>query len=138
QDTLATLERVPGGPAPFLRVVRRAVDDDERLTTLFEVDATSAQGTWLALDDVEPGAVTPVFADGVEEWLSEQRGAPLPAQGPAGARPGWLAEATCWVKQQADVLEPPELVRHWALSAVYRFPATNGGFYLKAVFPLFH
>jgi hypothetical protein len=32
--------------APFLRVVRRGVDD-ERVTTLFEVDAASASGTWL-------------------------------------------------------------------------------------------
>jgi Ser/Thr protein kinase RdoA (MazF antagonist) len=79
-----------------------------------------------------------VFADGVEQWLAEQRGAPVPRERPEWARPGWFAEATAWVERQAEVLGRPELVRHWALSAVYRFPTTAGALYLKAVFPLFH
>jgi Phosphotransferase enzyme family len=137
EDALAALARSHGVRAPFLRVVRRAVDEDERLTTLFEVDATSAPGTWLPLDQVDPGAVTPVFADGVEQWLAEQRGAPIPPERPPWARPGWLAEASAWVAKQAQVEGEPELVRQWPLSAVYRYPTTEGPLYLKAVFTLF-
>jgi hypothetical protein len=135
--TLAALEREHGVRAPFLRVVRRAVDDAERLTTLYEVDATSAPGTWLPLDDVDAPAVTPVFADGVEEWLAEQRGAPIPPERPPWARPGWLARASAWVAEQVRVEGGPELVRQWPLSAVYRYAIADGPVYLKAVFTLF-
>jgi hypothetical protein len=137
QQTLAALEGVHGVRAPFLRVVRRAVDDDERLTTLFEVDAASASGTWLSLDEVEPETVTPVFADGVAEWLAEQRGGAVPAERAPWARPGWLARASAWVVDKAEVAGEPELVRQWPLSAVYRYRTASGPLYLKGVFTLF-
>jgi hypothetical protein len=136
-QALAELERVHGVPAAFLRVVRRSVDDEDRLTTLFEVDATAAPGTWLPIDEVDPAAVTPVFADGVAEWLAEQRGAPVPPERSPWARPGWLAGASAWAAEQARVEGEPELVRQWPLSAVYRYPTAEGLLYLKAVFTLF-
>jgi hypothetical protein len=136
-DVLTALEREHGIRAPFLRVVRRA-EDDENLTTLLELDAGSAHGSWIAFEDVEPNRVTPVFADGVEQWLAEQRGArPIPPGRPPWARPGWLAEASAWVAEQARVEAEPELVRQWPLSAVYRFSTAEGPLYLKAVFALF-
>ena len=136
-QTLAALERCHGVRAPFLRVVRRAVDERERLTTLLELDAASAAGDWLPLEAVDPQAVTPVFAAGVDEWLAEQRGAAVPSERPPWARPGWLARTSAWVAEQAGVAGEPELVRQWPLSAIYRYPTRDAPLYLKAVFPLF-
>jgi len=136
-ETLTALERTHGVRAPFLRTVRRSLEQDERLTTLFEVDATSVRGDWVPLDEVDPQSVVPVFADGVEQWLAEQRGAPVPPERPPWARSGWLAEASAWVAGQVRLSGEPEFVRQWPLSAVYRYPTPDGPLYLKAVFSLF-
>jgi hypothetical protein len=137
-EALAELERAHAIRAPFLRVVRRAVDADERLTTLIELDtATSTLGDWVSLVDVDPHRVTAVFVDGLEQWLAEQRGAPVPAERPPWARPGWLGRASAWVADQVAVVGEPELVRQWPLSAVYRYATPDGPLYLKAVFSLF-
>jgi hypothetical protein len=117
--------------------VRRAEDESERLMTLIELDSAAAEGDWLPLDQVEPEQVTPVFADGVAQWLAEQRGGPVPRERPPWARPGWLAGASAWVADQARVAGEAELVRQWPLSAVYRYPTADGPLYLKAVFTLF-
>jgi Phosphotransferase enzyme family len=137
RETMAALEREYGVTAPFLRVVRRSIDRDERVTTLFEVDAASVAGDWLALEQVDPASVAPVFADGVAQWLAEQRGAPVPPERPPWARSGWLGEASAWVAEQVPVAGAPELVRQWPLSSVYRYPTTGAPLYLKAVFALF-
>jgi phosphotransferase family enzyme len=133
RDVLADLERTYGVRAPFLRTVRR----DQETGALLEIDAASAPGEWLPLDAVDPESVAPAFADGVEQWLAEQRGAPVPPERPPWARPGWLASASVWVAEQAGVEGEPELVRQWPLSAVYRFATAEGPLYLKAVFALF-
>jgi hypothetical protein len=136
-EALAALERTHGVRAPFLRTVRRSLEEDERLMTLFEVDASSVPSDWVPLDEVDPQSVVPVFADGVEQWLAEQRGAPVPPERPPWARPGWLAEASAWVAGQVAVSGEPEFVRQWPLSAVYRYHTPAGPVYLKAVFSLF-
>jgi hypothetical protein len=136
-DALAALARDHGVEAPFLRVVRRAEDESEAVTTLLELDASEADGDWIPLDKVEPEDVAPVFADGVARWLAEQRGAPIPPERPPWARPAWLAGASAWVADQARVEGEPELVRQWPLSAVYRYRTADGWLYLKAVFALF-
>lgn len=136
-ETLAALERTHGLRAPFLRTVRRSLEEGGRLTTLFEVDAASVPGDWVPLDEVDPESVVPVFADGVDQWLAEQRGASVPAERPPWARSGWLAEASAWVAGQVRVSGEPEFVRQWPLSAVYRYPTPDGPLYLKAVFCLF-
>jgi hypothetical protein len=132
-QALAELERMHGVHATFLRTVRRVPE----LSALLELDSASARGEWLPLDEVEPEAVAPEFSDGVEQWLAEQRGAPIPPERPPWARPGWLASASAWVTEQAAVEGQPELVRQWPLSAVYRYATTAGPLYLKAVFALF-
>ena len=136
-DVLAALAREHGIRAPFLRVVRRAEDDSEALTTLLELDAARIDGTWIPLEAVEPEQVARVFADGVKQWLGEQRGGPIPPERPPWARPGWLAQASAWVAEQVRVEGKPELVRQWPLSAVYRYRTADGPVYLKAVFTLF-
>jgi hypothetical protein len=137
-DALAALRRVHGIRAPFLRVVRRAEDASETVTTLLELDVGSAVGDWIPLEEVEPDRVTPAFADGVEQWLAEQQGGrPVPPERPPWARSGWLADASAWVADQARVHGEPELVRQWPLSAVYRYRSRDEPLYLKAVFALF-
>ena len=140
-EILAALATEHGVCAPFLRTVRRQ-DDDGRLSTLIELDAAPAGWSsrggaeWLPLGAAEPSAVVPVFADGVDEWLSEQRGAPPPAERAAWARPGWLAEATAWVNSVSPLRAEPRLIRQWCLSAMYAFETDAGTLYLKACFSL--
>jgi aminoglycoside phosphotransferase len=138
RDAMVALRGEHGLEAPFLRVVRRT-DNGDDVTTLIELDTPpdAPRGEWMPLRAVEPERIVPVFADGVERWLDEQSGAPIPSERPAWARPGWLAEATTWVNAAAIVRGQPELVRQWPLSAVYRFETASGALYLKAVFTLF-
>ena len=112
--------------------------------TLLELDCVPEEWrprppcAWLAFDAVERAAlVPPGLADGLAEWLAEQRGAPLPPARAPWARPGWLAEASAWVRNQVEVRGVPELVRQWPLSSVIRFDTGEGPVYLKAVFTLF-
>jgi hypothetical protein len=135
---LRTVEHEHGVRAPFLRVVRRA-EEGEDVTTLLELDtpADEPRGDWVPFRAVEPESLAPGFADGVEGWLAEQSGAPIPAERPPWARPGWLAGASAWVAGLAAVRGEPELVRQWPLSAVYRFDTAEEALYLKAVFSLF-
>src|SRR5207253_6917837 len=141
---LEALELEHGVRAPYLRTVRRAEDESKRLRTLAELDAVPADWTprppaeWLSLDQVNAGTLSPDgFADGLDEWLSEQRGAPVPETRSPWARPGWLAEASRWVSRQVEVRGEPELVRQWPLSSVLRFDTEDGALYLKSVFRLF-
>ncbi|MFY9579632.1 MAG: hypothetical protein WAQ33_09935, partial [Gaiellaceae bacterium] len=135
---LTAVEREHRVRAPFLRVVRR-VEKGEDVTTLFELDAPAKEprGDWMPFPAVEPESIAPMFADGVDGWLAEQSGAPIPVERPPWARPGWLAEACAWVGDIAGVHGEPEFVRQWPLSAVYRFDVGREALYLKAVFSLF-
>jgi hypothetical protein len=116
-DVLEGLAEWIGEP-PYLRLAAR-----EGRCRLHVFDA--AEGASLPFDEVEvPAALRPAY----EQWVAEQRGAPLPELRSAWARPGWLAEARAW----AGV--PLQPVRMWSLSAVLR----SGDIWFKAVFPLFH
>jgi hypothetical protein len=134
---LSALAREHGVHATFLRAVRRTEDEAGTVTRLLELDASPADGDWIPLEAVEPVEVAPVFADGVAQWLAEQRGGPIPAERPPWARPGWLAGVSAWVADRAAVEGEPELIRQWPLSAVYRYPTADGPLYLKGVFSLF-
>jgi hypothetical protein len=138
----AALRATYGVRAPFLRVVSRLEDEDRQLTTLFEVDSApegwspSAPAAWLPLGSVNPEEMAPLFAAGLEGWLAEQRGAPVPPQRASWARPGWLAAVTAWVDEVAGVTTEPRLVRVWPLSAMYVFETELGSLYLKGCFAL--
>jgi hypothetical protein len=127
---------------PFLRVVRRLEDNDERLTTLFEVDTPPQNWTppkpagWVALESLRVADVEPLFPDGLEEWLAEQAGAPVPPERAPWARSGWLERATAWVDEVAHLTGEPREVRTWPLSAVYEFDTSLGSVYLKACFSI--
>ena len=141
-EVAAALRETFGVRAPFLRVVSRLEDEDQQLTTLFEVDNAPEDwnpgraAAWLPLGSVEPEQAAPVFAAGLESWLAEQRGAPVPRQRAAWARPGWLAAVTAWVDEIARVKGEPRLVRVWPLSAMYVFETELGRLYLKGCFAL--
>jgi hypothetical protein len=135
--TLATLEELLGVRCIFLRTVRRSEDDEKRLTTLFEIDSVPRRdGTWLRLESVDASAVEPRFPDGLEEWLAEQRGSPIPPQRAQWARPGWLSRVTEWVDGIAGVRGEPRLVRQWQIASIYVFETELGQLYLKACFAL--
>jgi hypothetical protein len=131
--------------AVFLRVAAR-VERDEEVDLLDEFEAPpeawhpEPPARWLPLEEADPASIAPEeFVEAVARWLEELRGAPVPPQRPAWARPGWLAQVSPWVEEQAGAVDEPRLVRQWPLSAVYRFESAGdrGGFYLKAVFSLF-
>jgi hypothetical protein len=135
---IAALREVYEVRAPFLRVVRRLEDNEERLTTLFEVDAPLQTWTppkpasWVALESLRVADVEPLFPEGLEEWLAEQGGAPTPPERVPWARSGWLERATAWVDEIAHLTGEPREVRSWPLSAMYAFDTSLGSVYLKA------
>jgi hypothetical protein len=130
-------------PAAFLRVAGRHERDEEvDLLAAFDAPPTEWRpeppGEWLPLDQAQPATLAPAeFVDAVDQWLEEQRGAPIHAKRPPWARAGWLEGASAWVAEHAAVRGEPEFVRQWPLSAVYRFDSAEGPVYLKAVFTLF-
>jgi hypothetical protein len=125
-DVFDALEPLIGRPR-YLRVVARATCGDDILN-LRAFDAV-ADGGLLPLADADPAALAPPeLCAGLEQWLAEQRGAPIPKLRAPWARPGWHGEAEAWAGT------PLEQVRVWPLSAVLR----SGSTYFKAVFPLFH
>jgi aminoglycoside phosphotransferase (APT) family kinase protein len=130
-------------PAAFLRVAGRHERDEEvDLLNAFDAPPTGWRpeppAEWLPLDEAEPATLAPAELVGaVDQWLEEQRGAPIDSKRPPWARAGWLEGAAAWVTEHAAVRADPELVRQWPLSAVYRFDSADGPVYLKAVFSLF-
>lgn len=92
--------------------------------------------TWLALASLRVDEVEPRFPDGLQEWLSEQTGTPIPRERAQWARSGWLERATAWVDEVAHVIGEPRLVRIWPISAIYAFDTSLGPLYLKACFSL--
>jgi hypothetical protein len=121
-DTLDAFEPLIGRPT-FLRMAGRVVEDDRELRLhVFDV------GDAVVSDAEVPVPLRPAF----EEWLAEQRGAPVPKLRAAWAKPGWFAEAEAWVGCD---LRPH---RMWPLSAVLRGELDGETVFLKAVFPVFH
>ncbi|GAA1548929.1 aminoglycoside phosphotransferase family protein [Kribbella lupini] len=55
------------------------------------------------------------------------------ALAPAWTQPGWYADALPWIDQQVERTGPPEQVRSWGLSNVFRIPTTTGIVYFKAI-----
>jgi hypothetical protein len=70
--TVEALGEVYDVRVPFLRVVRRLEDNEERLTTLFEVDIAPPNWTppqpasWVALDSLRAADVEPLFSGGLD------------------------------------------------------------------------
>jgi hypothetical protein len=139
-----------GLEAPYLRPARVLRDDDGApVGALHELDAPQqgweppAETAWMPLDEADSGSLAPgEFAEAVERWLAEQRGAALPEERPPWARPGWLAEATRWMEERVAGLglrsaAPVEVVEQWPLSSVLRLETEDGRVYLKGVFSIF-
>ncbi|WP_432940954.1 aminoglycoside phosphotransferase family protein [Kribbella sp. CA-253562] len=51
----------------------------------------------------------------------------------AWTQPGWYADALPWIDKQLERTGPPEQVRSWGLSNVFRVPTTTGTAYFKAI-----
>jgi Phosphotransferase enzyme family len=134
-----TLEREIGLRAPFLRASAVVRDEDGwPRTALLEFDAPRSRlrGSWVPLDEA-PGLVPTELRDAAEQWVAEQRGAPIPEERAPWARPGWLAGAESWIAATLDLVDPPRLHAQWPLSAVLRATTPEGVVYFKAAFPLF-
>ena len=120
-DILAAFEPLIGSP-PYLRLAGRIDDEPALRLHVFDVG-----------DAVPPDAEVPIpLRPAFEQWLAEQRGAPVPDLRAAWARPGWLAEAESWAGCD---LTPHRL---WPLSAVLHGVLDGETVFLKAVFPPFH
>jgi hypothetical protein len=140
---LEALKRALGLDAVFLRVAARVARGEE-VDRVNQFDAPAADwrprppAEWLPLEEADAVKLAHAeFVDAVGGWLEELRGAPIQPKRPPWARPGWFAQASAWVAEQAPVRGRPKLVRQWPLSAVYRFDSDDGPVFLKAVFSLF-
>jgi hypothetical protein len=113
---------------PTLLRIAAQVEVGEDTLRLYEFDTTPA-GARVAFADADAERLAPLeLRPALEQWLAEQRGAPIPAQRPAWSRRGWHARAEGWAG------EPLGQHRIWPLSAVL----AGDGVFVKGVFSLFH
>jgi hypothetical protein len=149
--TLDALADAYGLRAPYLRPALVLFDETRTPTgVLREFDAPPPDWdpptglAWLDLEHAEPEALAPIeLAAQISRWIEEQLGEPIPPERPPWARPGWLAEATCWIGENVTALGlesrgEVELVAQWPLSSVLKLDTDGGVVFFKAVFPLFH
>jgi len=116
---LPRLDEIPA--SRFLRVAQHVDGDPPLRLRVFEA---------VAADGVPPEKVEvpEALRAGFEQCVAELRGAPVPAERPPWARPGWHEQAEAWSGLRL------EQVRAWPLSAVLR----NGAVWFKAtMLPLF-
>ncbi|MDH4339328.1 MAG: aminoglycoside phosphotransferase family protein [Thermoleophilia bacterium] len=145
-----SVRRELGLESAYLRLARVLFDEGRKpIGSLHEFDAPSGAwsppvGTsWSDLDRADVAALAPPeLAGDVERWIAEQLGAPVPDARPSWSRPGWLAQASLWIRETATAcgLRPTgdlEVVGHWPLSSVLRLETDGGKVFFKAVFPIF-
>ena len=103
----------------------------------FDSPRTRPRGSWTDLSGLRE-VVPDELCNHASRWADEQRGAPIPAQRPAWARPGWHAEAMRWIRETAGDVDAIDLFRQWPLSAVF-VAGTSAGerLYFKSCFALF-
>jgi hypothetical protein len=119
-DVIEAFEPLIGRPI-YLRVGGNA--DGMRLRVF-----DAGEGAGVRLDDADPAQLVPEpLQPALARCLDELRGADVPEQRAAWARPGWHAQAEAWAEM------PLEQVRLWPLSAVLR----NGDVWFKACCRLF-
>jgi hypothetical protein len=108
------------------------------ITALLEFDAprSSPRGRWAAIDEA-PALVPAGLRAAAEQWVAEQRGAPVPEARAPWARPGWLPEAEAWIAAAADLVDAPRLHAQWPLSSVLQATTPDGVVFFKAAFSIF-
>lgn len=92
-----------------------------------------------ALPLANPAHLAPLLAQ-----LAEAEGAPIPAQRPPWARPGWHGRASAWIRRELEArgiapAGPSQQLKTWGISAILRTPTDAGDYYFKvaAQQPLF-
>jgi len=97
---------------------------------------TSEHARWQLLDQSTITSVSPEWAaDSVDAWLKERTSGWSPLR-PQWSRPGWLSQASPWMKEQmllAGYADPadPEIYQVWGVSVVLSAASPSGTVYLK-------
>ncbi|GAB2595773.1 aminoglycoside phosphotransferase family protein [Kribbella endophytica] len=108
--------------------VLECLDTEGPAYLMVAVGNIPADAQWAAADD-DP-LVDALLIAAARKQLALPPGAPLT---PAWTRPDWYADALPWIDQHLDRTGPPEQVRSWGLSNVFRIPAPTGTVYFKAI-----
>jgi hypothetical protein len=139
------------GTRPWLlRQLRFAESDAKRIDAVYELELLDpaweppAHGRWAGRDDLDR---LPLKDEEQRELLCAYLDAldrsEAPAERPAWARPGWLAEVRAWLNQEVarlgHAVAGVEQVKHWSISSVLRVRTDGSDLYFKvpARLPLF-
>jgi Phosphotransferase enzyme family len=126
---------------PLVRGTRDRFGLDVTILRLLESELPSAHGgavTYLAELDGDPAAAAGL-ADARAPWDGALTDHPLRL---SWARPGGPAADLAWAtttltERGMPLTEPPEQIRSWNLSSLWRLPTTGGDAWLKVVPPFF-
>jgi Phosphotransferase enzyme family len=125
---------------PVVRAVRARFDQEATILRLLDSERPSAHGgavTYLA--EVDRGRLGAVAAAALEPWQGVLTDHPLRQ---SWARPGGPAADLTWATsvlgdRGAAMTGPPEQMRSWNLSSLWRLPTADGAAWLKVVPPFF-
>jgi hypothetical protein len=108
--------------------VLECLDADGPAYLMVAVGNVPSTAHWITDDDV--AAEDRPLVAAARRQLGLPADAPLT---PAWTRPDWYAEALPWIDKHVDRVGPPEQVRSWGLSNVFRIPTSTEAVYFKAL-----
>lgn len=125
---------------PVVRATREQFDLEVTILRLLESERSSAHGgpvTYLA--EVDPGSNGAASLTALAPWNGVLTDHPLRQ---SWARPGGPVADLAWATsvlgdRDTAVTGPPEQIRSWNLSSLWRLPTADGGAWLKVVPPFF-
>ncbi|MDQ2807863.1 MAG: phosphotransferase [Chloroflexota bacterium] len=139
-----------GVPLTTLRLLDTSYDPyHETIARLYLMEAHArgwepqSPGRWAEADEVAALPDLPAeWPPLIRAWAAETTGTALPLERAPWTRPGWWAGAIRWIDAQCRRLGGvpvggPVQVRTWGRSCVAHQPAPDGGYYFKAVPPMF-
>ncbi|MGZ6270336.1 MAG: aminoglycoside phosphotransferase family protein [Candidatus Limnocylindrales bacterium] len=125
---------------PVVRAARERFGLELTVLRLLESERPSAHGGAVTyLPEVDPDATRSGVLAGHEPWPGDHADHP---QRQSWARPGGPAADLAWATSVLDArglvrIGPPEQVRSWNLSSLWRLPTVDGAAWLKVVPPFF-
>ena len=139
-ELVASASRLVGEPVALLRANAAAWDSDLEITAMIaEIGPLSTEPAgfcWTLLDESDLETIDPAWARAPLRSWTRERTAGWSELRPQWSRPGWLAEASRWMREQmiaAGYPDPqaPRIHHLWGISVVLSAASRTGRAFLK-------